>query len=226
MEKLLQFIKTIFISAISGSILLFSCRGNTNTYQKSQPFQKEAPQNSTGASNVKFHDTIPNSLEFFNNVGALGIGLLKVNNVDTLTIIKNNEKSIEKIYTPTITPIFFKPDYGIFYLVCVSEQKSNYKIQTSTNQTAILPKTKNIQFLSWDRFLLSTTGISNLDWKENPFRKEPDTKATIQEVSKEDDFTVIKVHNEWIQISTDSDSIGWIKWKQDGKLLIEIYLLM
>lgn len=205
-------------------VLGFSCKKSKDSSIEQHP---KDVNNQAGVDNAVKNDTISNSdLEFFNNLDALGIGLIKVNSKDSLTLVKDSERMIENVYNPTITPIFFKPDYDVFYLVCVSEQENNYKVQIDKSGTAVLSKEENINFLSWSKFLLSTTGISNLDWQKNPLRKYSDVKSAILEVNEEDDFIVLKVDGEWIQISNGRNIIGWIKWKQENKLLIEVYLLL
>ncbi len=90
----------------------------------------------------------------------------------------------------------------------------------------MLPKTENIKFLSWNNFLLNTTGVSNLDWKKNPLKNKPNHESVILEANGEDDFVVVKVNNEWVQISNEKGKTGWIKWRKGNKLLIDIFLLM
>lgn len=206
-------------------VIILSCKNNT--YNSKKQYQRTS-KSQVDIDNATKKDTILNNdLEFFNDLSVLGKGLIKVNGKDNLTIIKNNEGSIENVYDPTITPIFFKPDYGIFYLVCVSEEKNNYEIQIDKESTAMLSKREGgINFLSWNDFLLSTTGISNLNWEKNPLKKKPGNESITLEVSEEDGFVVVKVSNEWIQVSNEEGQIGWIKWKQGNKLLIDAYLLM
>lgn len=64
------------------------------------------------------------SYEFYNKTERLGIGLLKIEK--QLIVIKNqqlNKEIEEDIYSPKhIVPLFFKPDYDIFYMVCLERQ--------------------------------------------------------------------------------------------------------
>lgn len=213
----------IFQFFIIIAFIIFSCKKNNNS--KEQRLKANEIKSSINIASIK--DTINNNdLEYFNNLKTLGKGLIKVNNRNSITVFKNNEKTIEHIYNPSITPIFFKPDYGIFYLVCISEKNENYEIQIDEENTAILPKGKDLEFMSWDNFLLNTTGISNLDWVKNPLKKEPNDKSISLDINEGDDFKIIDIYHEWIQISNEKQQIGWIKWKEGNKLLIDIFLLI
>ncbi|CAA0145539.1 conserved hypothetical protein [Tenacibaculum maritimum] len=74
--------------------------------------------------------------------------------------------------------------------------------------------------------MLKTTGIENINWKENPLRKE--SKVTSLEVfpKHKENFIIKQVKNNWIKVKNEEDEEGWIKWKEKEKFLIEIYLLM
>ena len=170
------------------------------------------------------------SYEFYNKTESLGIGLVKAES-DIITIKSQNlNKSLnEYTYTPKyIVPVFFKPDYNIFYIVCLDNQKEYYKVLSANGEEYLVSKAR-IKFISWEEFLKSTTGISNLDWSENPLRKEPFEKSKIITLKDTNaTFNVIRVKKDWIEIQSDNNTNqkGWIQWKKENRLLIEIYLLI
>ena len=170
------------------------------------------------------------SYEFYNEMESLRIGLVKAES-DIITIKSQNlNKSLnEYTYTPKyIVPVFFKPDYNIFYIVCLDNQKEYYKVLSANGEEYLVSKAQT-KFISWEEFLKSTTGISNLDWSENPLRKEPFEKSKIITLKDTDaTFNVIRVKKDWIEIQSDNNTNqkGWIQWKKENRLLIEIYLLI
>lgn len=161
---------------------------------------------------------------------SLGIGLVKAES-DIITIKSQNlNKSLnEYTYTPKyIVPVFFKPDYNIFYIVCLDNQKEYYKVLSANGEEYLVSKAQT-KFISWEEFLKNTTGISNLDWSENLLRKEPFEKSKIITLKDTDaTFNVIRVKKDWIEIQSDNNTNqkGWIQWKKENRLLIEIYLLI
>ena len=82
------------------------------------------------------------SYEFYNKTECLGIGLVKIEK--QLITVKNQglSKHIEEdMYNPKhIVPLFFKPDYDIFYMVCLERQKANYKVLSATGDIYFVPK--------------------------------------------------------------------------------------
>ncbi|WP_314773182.1 hypothetical protein [Capnocytophaga sputigena] len=170
------------------------------------------------------------SYEFYNKTKSLGIGLVKVES-DIITINSQtfNKSLNEYIYTPKyIVPIFFKPEYNIFYIVCLGDQREYYKVLSANGEEYLVSKAQT-KFISWEDFLKNTTGISNLDWNKNPLRKEPFEKSKIIKLKDTDaTFNIIRVKKDWIEIQSDNNTNekGWIQWKKENRLLIEIYLLI
>lgn len=210
---------------ISVNILLFSCKNKSNNLREDLVSLKREKSNKE-VNFIKLKDSIVNDLDFFNNLDNLGIGLLKVNISDSLIVINKDKVFIENFYAPTITPVFFKPDYGIFYLICTSKEKEYFEIQIRKGKTAKLIKTKNIKFLKWETFLLNTTGVSSLDWKKNPLRRIINNESKTIDVNEDDEFKVIEVKREWIKISNEGEKVGWLKWRKENQLLIDVSLLM
>ncbi len=169
--------------------------------------------------------------EFYNPTKKLGIGVIKVNTeeINYYNGINNKKKFSESIYTPKeVIPIFFKPDYGIFLLICLEEQQLYYKVLSANNEVFYVDKSSVI-FLSWEKFLKRTTGISNLDWNTNPLHRKPTEISQNIKIKDENSiFEVEKVEKDWIKIKNEDNPAekGWIKWRKDDKLLIELYLLM
>ncbi|MBM0656938.1 hypothetical protein JMN12_10335 [Capnocytophaga genosp. AHN8471] len=171
------------------------------------------------------------SCNFYNKTESLGIGLVKVEKqFITIKNPKLNKNVNEYIYSPKyIVPIFFKPDYNnIFYIVCLDDQKEYYKVLSATGEIYFVSKTQT-KFISWEKFLRNTIGISNLNWRINPLHNEPFEKSKIIRIKDINTiYNVIKVKKDWIKIQNENNTNekGWIQWKKGNNLLIEVYLLM
>ena len=170
------------------------------------------------------------SYEFYNKTECLGIGLVKIEK--QLIVIKNQQlnKDIEEdMYSPKhIVPLFFKPDYNIFYMVCLDRQKAYYKVLSATGNIYFVPKAE-AKFVSWSEFLRNTTGITNLNWELNPLREAPFEKSKMIRIKdKEATYQVINVKGDWIEIQNEHNAHekGWIQWRKADSLLIEVYLLI
>ena len=170
------------------------------------------------------------SYEFYNKTECLGIGLVKIEK--QLIVIKNqqlNKEIEEDIYNPKrIVPLFFKPDYDIFYMVCLERQKAYYKVLSATGDIYFVPKAE-AKFVSWEAFLSNTTGVTNLNWELNPLRETPSEQSkVISTKDREAIYQVINVKGDWIEIQNEHNAHekGWIQWRKADSLLIEVYLLI
>ena len=170
------------------------------------------------------------SYEFYNKTERLGIGLVKIEK--QLITVKNqglSEHIEEDMYNPKhIVPLFFKPDYDIFYMVCLERQKAYYKVLSATGDIYFVPKAE-AKFVSWAKFVRNTTGVSNLNWELNPLQEAPSEKSKMIRIKdKEATYRVINVKGDWIEIQNEHNAHekGWIRWRKADNLLIEVYLLI
>ena len=170
------------------------------------------------------------SYEFYNKTERLGIGLVKIEK--QLVTVKNqglSEHIEEDIYSPKhMVPLFFKPDYNIFYMVCLERQKAYYKVLSATGDIYFVPKAE-AKFVSWAKFLRNTTGVTNLNWELNPLRETPSEKSKMIRIKdRKATYQVISVKGDWVEIQNEQDAHekGWIQWRKADNLLIEIYLLI
>ena len=170
------------------------------------------------------------SYEFYNKTERLGIGLVKIEK--QLITVKNQglSKHIEEdMYNPKhIVPLFFKPDYNIFYMVCLERQKAYYKVLSATGDIYFVPKAE-AKFVSWAEFLRNTTGVTNLNWEQNPLQEAPSEKSKMIRIKdREATYQVINVKGDWIEIQNEHNAHekGWIRWHKADSLLIEVYLLI
>ena len=170
------------------------------------------------------------SYEFYNKTERLGIGLVKIEK--QLIVIKNqqlNKEIEEDMYNPKhIVPLFFKPDYNIFYVVCIENQKAYYKVLSAMGDIYFVPKAE-AKFVSWEAFLRNTTGVTNLNWELNPLRETPSEKSKMIRIKdRKATYQVISVKGDWVEIQNEQDAHekGWIQWRKVDNLLIEVYLLI
>lgn len=170
------------------------------------------------------------SYEFYNKTERLGIGLVKIEK--QLLVIKNqqlNKEIEEDIYNPKhMIPLFFKPDYNIFYVVCLENQKAYYKVLSATGDIYIVSKAE-AKFVSWEAFLSNTTGVTNLNWELNPLQEKPSEQSKMIRIKdREAIYQVISVKGDWVEIQNEHNAHekGWIQWRKADSLLIEVYLLI
>jgi hypothetical protein len=85
-----------------------------------------------------------------------------------------------------------------------------------------------LKFQTWEDHITKAFAI-DFNRDENPLLEMPKGKTKVVELPKEVTFHPVKMEGEWLKVSWDvakhgdNAGSGWIKWKTDGKLLIELF---
>lgn len=125
-------------------------------------------------------------------------------------------------------PYAFHPDNFVLALEVIKVEISEYKIIVN-KKTRLVKKVKKesfLQFLTWDQYVLNAFSIG-FNHEVNPIQKEPQKESGTIAYKQENIYHPIKIQGEWLQIKWGSEgnwNYGWIKWKEENRLLIEIYL--
>ncbi|OFY63020.1 MAG: hypothetical protein A3H98_10685 [Bacteroidetes bacterium RIFCSPLOWO2_02_FULL_36_8] len=125
-------------------------------------------------------------------------------------------------------PRGFKPDYFVLAMEVVIEDKYGYQVfvNKKIDLKKRIKKETFLQFLTWEEYVLKAFAV-RFNNAKNPIHKtSEDESETI--IYKQDNFYhPVKVKDEWLQIKWGEEnnwSYGWIKWREENRLLIEIYL--
>lgn len=151
-----------------------------------------------------------------NNNEDVGIGLLLwVGDCEKSVSFFNDKNMTQKVFElvfcnqpKEVCPIFYKPDYNIMHFAVKSKKQNSYEVYVNDLNTLYLSTNKQFVFVTWEDFLLNhTTGIREINGKEI--------------------YKVIAVNNDIITIKAEnSNERKQIKWKEKGKIIIEIMLLI
>ena len=130
-------------------------------------------------------------------------------------------------YNAEFNPHVFHPDYFLLGLV-VKEKLTNDKFKVEVNQIKSLEKLIEIKdylvFRSWSDQVLNAFSIS-FDSNINPIKREGANASEIISFPKDVFFQPVKIKNEWLQVkwgSEGNEEYGWIKWKEDGFLILNL----
>ncbi|MEW5675956.1 hypothetical protein ABGT15_06545 [Flavobacterium enshiense] len=168
--------------------------------------------------------------EYFNQ---LGVGLVQFTNVEAkiqLYADKNMQKSIiNNVLGADVMPFFYKPDYGILFFSCAEVNKDCFKIFLKNNEVAYLKKEKHMKYFSWNDFLKNEiVGLSAKDTEANLYADVVNgDQIDNSRFSSDDEIDIIDVKDNWLQINNATvKKTYWMKWSEEEKLLVDIYLLM
>jgi len=150
---------------------------------------------------------------------------------------------------------YYKPDYGFLHFVYLKETVKSYQVINGFNEIKYLPKEKTNEVISWDKYLLKSYGIAkyydgNIGKRlEQPFRESPSEEAAIANIPKDAEMLCpMEIKGDWVKVQYDCfynqkqnkyegqpchdfiekckpAQMGWIKWRDKNKILIDIFLM-
>jgi hypothetical protein len=179
----------------------------------------------------------------------LGIGFAVANNGFQYEDVNSNYSSFykNKELTTKITtadsieiyPFFYKPDYGLYHFICLEYNDNYIKVLINDSNIAYISNDSNFTFQTWGKMLGSASleRITN----NNPIRSDiGDENDVVTYTCKFERFKAkkfVKKGNEyWVYVAFDTDckdyptsktnwKFGWIKWRINNQLLVDISLL-
>lgn len=169
-------------------------------------------------------------LEYQNDqlLGNLGVGLVQQQNTEQQTVLYKDKEFLTKLSTETINviPIFYKPDYGITYYVCLENDDNYYKILLNTSDTAFIKKTPEYTFYDWSNFVKKSTWIESKDLKKYPLRQSINGKEIKLKNIDDSEIEVVEVKDDWLKVTDFTLNLTyWLQWRDSNQLLVYISLL-
>lgn len=146
-------------------------------------------------------------------------------------VFHRSELGMELTYAPPwFVPAHLKLDYGILFLrvVSIHSEFIEVMVNETNGQTAYMDRSKfNLRY--WPEFLLSINSAEPLYPQDDPVRVKPLSHAGI--VSTPYAFLKpLKISSQWMQVALLDDRFqvqgkGWIRWRENDRLLIAYSLL-
>lgn len=150
---------------------------------------------------------------------------------DSISFKRIENEGIDIASAPSwFAPQHLKLDYGILYFKAISVTEDFVEIETNsfTNKTAYVLKSSG-ELIYWPEFLLRINSVESINSETHKVYAKPLDYAG--EVAISYSFMKpIKIQQNWMHVHLLDDNIekvgqGWIKWKENGDLLIKYSLL-
>jgi len=167
--------------------------------------------------------------EYYNDLNCLGLGVVnpKAFNfqiiTDTVTKKALKIKNIEE--QEYIVPMFWKPDYVVFYMPVIHISDKYYEVKANKTMSIFVQK-EEVNFYTWED--LFKKAITTIEVREGYAMKDIDSDIVFDEEENSDgDISLIveKIDGDWFFIRAESDGKVikhfWAPWKKGNKLLIE-----
>lgn len=204
--------KVYFI--ICSLLIVLSCKGSRSSYSDIDKSQ------STGTNSS---DTVVLSkVERDTSVINSSIGIVaesdKFDFGDTVEIFDGKGKKISA---------FIKSDeYQVLALECLSFDDVCFKVRLENDSIGYIQKRSDkVIFQTWEKHILSVFSVG-FDYNANPLLSSYNNKTETLAYVKDEFYFPNEIIGDWLQVKWGDDkkwSYGWIRWKENGRLLIELY---
>ena len=136
-------------------------------------------------------------------------------------------------------PFAFHQDYFLLALKCVGRANGRYEVIVN-EETGLRKYVRGgdpaLKFETWEEHLLTTFAI-NFNREENPLLNEPEGQLKSVSFTERVVFQPVEVRGDWLKIRWNANGnsenhrrveydYGWIRWKMDERLLIEVFYFM
>ena len=122
--------------------------------------------------------------------------------------------------------IILTEEYQVFALKCLSQDKAYYKVIQDNGKIGFIKKDNSkIQFETWEKHILKLFSV-DFEVKTNQLFKEPVPTSEKIALDPDEFYHPSKIQGDWLQLkwgNKDNWNYGWIKWKENTKLLIEFF---
>ena len=151
-----------------------------------------------------------------------------------------------------IYPKFYELDYGACDFVCLEATENYFKILIGFNKVKYVKRSNSWTLITWKDLLENSFGVTRKrDSRESNKLRSSNSEDSLEiplELKTHENFCVISLEGDWLKVKYDciyatdkymefegepcsvyidkceNDKIGWIKWKEKGELLVQIYL--
>lgn len=130
-------------------------------------------------------------------------------------------------YNKNFSPLAFHPDYFLLALKVTRIEKKRYEVIVNENtelKKYIKKEELFLKYESWKEHVLNVYAV-DFEAEKNPLRKEPNIQSTQIPYISDNFYQPKRIDGNWLQVNwkekQDTYS-GWIKWKDNQELLIEL----
>lgn len=137
---------------------------------------------------------------------------------DIITIFEEDKKHSSNV--------ILTEEYQIFALKCLSQDKAYFKVIQDNGKIGFIKNDNSkIQFETWEEHILNLFSVG-FEIKTNPLLKEPFPASEKITLDPDEFYHPSKIQGDWLQLKWGNEgkwNYGWIKWKENTKLLIEFF---
>ncbi|MEW7289323.1 hypothetical protein [Aquimarina sp. 2304DJ70-9] len=200
----------IVIILITASFLIYSCK---EVKSKNEVIEK------VNAEVIDLKDpSYCNDIE--NTIGIVIVNKENFKDGDKLNIL-NEDLSVFKTSE-------MNEEYEISSYKCLSVNDSIYSITTEGGTKYIRKNDHLVSLQKWDEHLLNSIFSIGVDVEDNPIRETIKGKPILSKKSNNHRISPIEIKGDWMKVkhqdfNTEKTTEGWIKWRNEKCLVVEIF---
>lgn len=130
-------------------------------------------------------------------------------------------------YNPEFQPYSFHPDHFVLGLIVTGRGlNESYRVQVNMTESLekYIDKEEYLIFRSWPDHILEAFSVF-FDSKSNPVRREASILSNVVPIDSANLFHPVRIEGQWLEIkwnTEEEEQYGWIKWKSEGVLIINM----
>jgi hypothetical protein len=117
-------------------------------------------------------------------------------------------------------------EYQVLKLHCLSMDNRNYKVRLEDGKIGFIRRdNKNVRFQTWEQHILSVFSVG-FDESTNPLYETPSAQGTKLLEQRDQNYLPVQIKDEWLQVRWGGEEewkYGWIRWRENQTLLIELF---
>jgi hypothetical protein len=170
--------------------------------------------NSLGLLVAKIGDDVAQSLFIYNKNGEVW---------KQVSFEGNYKSQLE-----ALRPYAMAVDNYLLALKCLEQGKTYYKVVVNEETEEIKyikVSDRSFKLEKWEEHVVKCFSV-DFDQTTNPIKSEPSKNTRNIAYEKDENYHPVKVEGNWLQIkwgTEDHWSYGWIRWKEDNRLIIELF---
>lgn len=148
----------------------------------------------------------------------------------------NDEKDEKAVANAprTFKPFAYHPDYFLLALRYVGRDDKRFEVVVN-EETGLRKYVRAddtvLKFQTWEEHILKAFAV-DFDSEENQVLETPGGKAKRLKLDKAVSFHPVEMEGEWVKVrwnrtggekADDSGDVGWIRWRKEGVILIELF---
>jgi hypothetical protein len=198
-------------------------RTNEQSEVQTGPANKTSIKNSKGLIVLSDRYSKTDLIRFYNDDGSLWY---------EFTFYYDDKDGKFEYENDNFAPLAFHQDYFLLALKCTGEEKNRYEVIVNED-TGLKKFVKKddpaLKFQSWEDHVKGAFAVK-FDEVENQLRESPEGKVENAKLPVDVTFHPVEVNGAWLKVrwngskgSKKDSGSGWVKWRDDNQILVELF---